>query len=122
MDCLFCKIAAGEIPSTKVYEDETVLETDRQMAYGSTPVYNGPEPAKEETEKAAEILPGSAAAEDGGAGLPGLIQRRESVRDQLSRKPFALQTGVVMALFLVTLIFGAYGMGYDASQFIYNRF
>ena len=25
MDCLFCKIAAGEIPSTKVYEDETIL-------------------------------------------------------------------------------------------------
>ncbi len=24
-DCLFCKIAAGEIPSTKVYEDETIL-------------------------------------------------------------------------------------------------
>lgn len=24
-DCLFCKIAAGEIPSTKVYEDENVL-------------------------------------------------------------------------------------------------
>ena len=24
-DCLFCKIVAGEIPSTKVYEDETVL-------------------------------------------------------------------------------------------------
>ena len=24
MDCLFCKIAAGEIPSTKVYEDEFV--------------------------------------------------------------------------------------------------
>ncbi len=24
MDCLFCKIAAGEIPSTKVYEDEQV--------------------------------------------------------------------------------------------------
>lgn len=24
-DCVFCKIAAGEIPSTKVYEDETVL-------------------------------------------------------------------------------------------------
>ena len=23
-DCLFCKIAAGEIPSTKVYEDEYV--------------------------------------------------------------------------------------------------
>ena len=25
MDCLFCKIIAGDIPSTKVYEDETVL-------------------------------------------------------------------------------------------------
>ncbi len=25
MDCLFCKIAAGDIPCTKVYEDETVL-------------------------------------------------------------------------------------------------
>ena len=24
-DCLFCKIVAGTIPSTKVYEDETVL-------------------------------------------------------------------------------------------------
>lgn len=25
MDCIFCKIVAGEIPSTKVYEDEQVL-------------------------------------------------------------------------------------------------
>ena len=25
MNCLFCKIIAGEIPSTKVYEDELVL-------------------------------------------------------------------------------------------------
>ena len=25
MDCLFCKIVAGEIPSTKVYEDDQVL-------------------------------------------------------------------------------------------------
>ena len=24
-DCLFCKIIAGELPSTKVYEDETIL-------------------------------------------------------------------------------------------------
>ncbi len=23
-DCLFCKIIAGEVPSTKIYEDETV--------------------------------------------------------------------------------------------------
>lgn len=25
MDCIFCKIACGEIPSTKAYEDEDVL-------------------------------------------------------------------------------------------------
>ena len=25
MDCLFCKMAAGEIPINKVYEDDTVL-------------------------------------------------------------------------------------------------
>ena len=25
MDCLFCKIAVGEIPSRKVYEDDSVL-------------------------------------------------------------------------------------------------
>lgn len=25
MDCLFCKIAAGEIPSKKVYEDDNML-------------------------------------------------------------------------------------------------
>ena len=25
MDCIFCKIAAGEIPSTKVYENEGVV-------------------------------------------------------------------------------------------------
>ena len=24
-DCIFCKIVAGEIPSTKVYEDDDVL-------------------------------------------------------------------------------------------------
>ncbi|MGN0660558.1 MAG: histidine triad nucleotide-binding protein [Oscillospiraceae bacterium] len=25
MDCIFCKIISGDIPSSKVYEDETVL-------------------------------------------------------------------------------------------------
>lgn len=25
MDCVFCKIASGEIPSAKVYEDDTVV-------------------------------------------------------------------------------------------------
>ena len=25
MDCLFCKIVAGEIPSSRVYEDDKIL-------------------------------------------------------------------------------------------------
>ena len=35
-DCLFCKIAAGEIPSTKVYEDDFVyafLDIDPQAPF-----------------------------------------------------------------------------------------
>ena len=51
-----------------------------------------------------------------------LLQRRRSVRERLSEKSFALRAGVMIALFTATLIFGAYGIGYDASQFIYNRF
>ncbi len=36
MDCLFCSIAKGEIPSTKVYEDDTVyafLDIDPQAPF-----------------------------------------------------------------------------------------
>ena len=29
-DCIFCKIIKGEIPSTKVYEDENVLEINEE--------------------------------------------------------------------------------------------
>jgi histidine triad (HIT) family protein len=28
MDCLFCRIAAGQIPATKVYEDDVLLAFD----------------------------------------------------------------------------------------------
>ena len=31
-DCLFCKIAAGQIPSTKLYEDDTVVAFKDIMA------------------------------------------------------------------------------------------
>ena len=36
MDCLFCSIAKGEVPSTKVYEDDTVyafLDIDPQAPF-----------------------------------------------------------------------------------------
>ena len=51
-----------------------------------------------------------------------LIQRSGSVRDKLYQKPTVLRYGVYYALVLFILVFGAYGVGYDASQFIYNQF
>ena len=49
-------------------------------------------------------------------------QEKEWVRDQVARWPFAARACVWSGLFLIVLIFGAYGIGYDSAQFIYNRF
>lgn len=54
--------------------------------------------------------------------LVSLKQRRGSVREALYQKPAACQAAVIYLLFFAILIFGAYGIGYDASQFIYNQF
>lgn len=43
-------------------------------------------------------------------------------RDKLFGKSFAVRALVVCGLLLAVLIFGIYGIGYDASQFIYNQF
>lgn len=51
-----------------------------------------------------------------------LAQRSGSVRKKLRAKPYPVRFGVWYGLFLVVLLMGAYGIGYDASQFIYNRF
>ncbi|MBR5338353.1 MAG: MBOAT family protein [Lachnospiraceae bacterium] len=51
-----------------------------------------------------------------------LIQRKGSLRERIARSPFAARSLVWIGLFMVILILGAYGIGYDASQFIYNRF
>lgn len=51
-----------------------------------------------------------------------LIQRSGSVREKLYNKPYALRFALVFGLFMSVIIFGAYGIGYDASQFIYNQF
>lgn len=45
-----------------------------------------------------------------------------SVRDQLYAKPRVLFYGVMVVLFVAIIIFGAYGIGFDSSQFIYNQF
>ncbi len=49
--------------------------------------------------------------------------RSGSVRDKLEKKlPMPLRWGLFTVLLLVIVVFGAYGLGYDASQFIYNQF
>lgn len=51
-----------------------------------------------------------------------LAQRSGSVREKLSQRPYPVRFVVWYGLFLVVLLMGAYGVGYDASQFIYNQF
>ncbi|MCM1261268.1 MAG: MBOAT family protein [Butyrivibrio sp.] len=51
-----------------------------------------------------------------------LWQRDGSVREKIVAKPYPIRFIIWYGLFLVILLMGAYGTGYDASQFIYNRF
>lgn len=51
-----------------------------------------------------------------------LLQRKGSVRDMVAEKAFPVRVAVWFGMFFCILIFGIYGIGYDASQFIYNRF
>ena len=48
-------------------------------------------------------------------------EKHGSVRELLWKKP-AVSYAVFLVLALAVLTFGAYGVGYDASQFIYNQF
>lgn len=45
-----------------------------------------------------------------------------NIREKLYEKPAIIYYGLMAVLFLVTIVFGAYGVGYDSSQFIYNQF
>jgi D-alanyl-lipoteichoic acid acyltransferase DltB (MBOAT superfamily) len=51
-----------------------------------------------------------------------MIQRRGSVREQIAQRPYPVRFILWYGLFVLVLLLGAYGIGYDASQFIYNRF
>lgn len=51
-----------------------------------------------------------------------LLNRREPVRQRLVRGSPHLVWGGCVALILLTLVFGIYGIGFDSTQFIYNQF
>lgn len=48
--------------------------------------------------------------------------RNGSVREKLESKSFILKYAIFICLLFAILLFGAYGIGYDATQFIYNQF
>ncbi len=54
--------------------------------------------------------------------LVSILQNKGSVREQLSQKPIAVRYLVIWLLFVAIVVLGAYGIGYDARQFIYNQF
>lgn len=49
-------------------------------------------------------------------------QRKFAIREKLFTKPMVIQCIVIALLFVVIVVFGAYGVGYDSKQFIYNQF
>lgn len=51
-----------------------------------------------------------------------MLGRTGSVRERIAKKPVWVSLAIFGGLFIGTILFGAYGMGYDASQFIYNQF
>lgn len=51
-----------------------------------------------------------------------LLQRKGSVRERIAARPYPVRFLIWYGLFLAVLLAGAYGIGYDASQFIYNQF
>lgn len=53
-----------------------------------------------------------------------LIQEKSqsSIRLKIRSLPYPVRATMWFGLFLLVILWGAYGIGYDASQFIYNRF
>lgn len=51
-----------------------------------------------------------------------LIQRKGGIRQRLWNKSPLVRYAALYILFIAILVLGAYGIGYNASQFIYNQF
>jgi len=51
----------------------------------------------------------------------GVVTQKRDVREVLYEKPL-VNTALAVALFIAIILFGAYGINYDATQFIYNQF
>lgn len=56
------------------------------------------------------------------AAAASSLGKTEGIRERLWKLPFAAHYGAVFSLFLVVLVTGVYGPGYDAGQFVYTQF
>ena len=54
--------------------------------------------------------------------LVSMAGRDGSVREKIAKKPYIVRYAIFTTLFFLVILFGSYGVGYDASQFIYNQF
>ena len=50
------------------------------------------------------------------------LHREGGARRWLALKPYPLRAALLFALFAATLLFGTYGPGYDAADFLYTRY
>ena len=51
-----------------------------------------------------------------------LQEKKGSIRELLHNKPAALRYCLIFGLFVIVVLMGSYGIGYNASSFIYNQF
>ncbi len=54
--------------------------------------------------------------------IVSVLAERRSIEDRIREKPVVWNYFILWALILLVIVFGAYGIGYDATQFIYNQF
>lgn len=52
----------------------------------------------------------------------GIKRDQGDIRDRIAAMPAGWRHAILSVMLLAIIIFGAYGVGYDASQFIYNQF
>ncbi|MEY8337811.1 MBOAT family O-acyltransferase [Lachnospiraceae bacterium 62-35] len=62
------------------------------------------------------------AAGIGGMAVVSSLQKNGSIREMIEKKPWMFRYLIWFGLFMLVLLTGVYGRGYDASQFIYNQF
>ena len=86
-------------------------------------LYRAPQGAKEALELGITGADWAVAAIDTLAMLVcSLLVRKEPMREQLVRRNPNVAWGGCVVLVLCMVIFGIYGIGFDATQFIYNQF